>query len=104
MSGFFFWKMSKTCCSCGFPCPFDWARTLSVTVARVFALVTLTPATSKREAAAITAAASLVHLRRGDDVFPFTGTYLLELRGCSLVRSVMAMPTPLPASRSARGG
>src|SRR5438067_118198 len=87
MSGFCFWKRSKTCWSCGLPCPFDWARTLSVTVACVFALVTLTPTTSKREAAAITAAPSLVHLRRGDDVFPFTGTYLLELLGFESVRS-----------------
>src|SRR6185503_14193128 len=78
MSGFCFWNVSNTDCSCGLPWPFDCARTLSVTVACVCAL-TLTATASARAATAATAVEIIVQ-RRGEDCFPFTGSYLLDVR------------------------
>src|SRR6266545_2454002 len=77
MSGLSVWNLSKIAWSCGLPCPFDWASTFSVTVARVFA-PTLAPATSA--VAATSASATMVIVqRRGEDCFPITGTYLLGM-------------------------
>ena len=77
IEGFSCMNLSKIAWSCGLPCPFDWARSLIVTVvALVDADVTETPTADAATAVTARATASIPRLPRMF-LLPVTRAYLL---------------------------